>query len=79
MFSKRPFIQKLAELQSRNQPAVFYFHPHELEKLPLRSELKSVPFWIYWKENMGRKRMMGKLEVLLNRFRFTTFKQAMEL
>lgn len=79
MFSKRPFIQKLTELQSRNQPSVFYFHPHELEMLPPRSELKSIPFWIYWKENMGRKRMMGKLEVLLNSFRFTTFKQALDL
>ncbi len=79
MFSKRPFIDKLADLQSRSEPAVFYFHPHELEALPPRSELKSVPFWIYWKENMGRKKMPEKLEFLLSSFPFTSFKQALGL
>jgi polysaccharide deacetylase family protein (PEP-CTERM system associated) len=79
MFSKKPFLRKLAELQSRSQPAVFYFHPHELEELPPHRELKSVPFWIYWKENMGRKRMPEKLEFLLSSFHFTSFKQVLGL
>ncbi|MGH8003606.1 MAG: polysaccharide deacetylase family protein [Limisphaerales bacterium] len=79
MFAKRTFIEKLAEQQKKKQPAVFYFHPHELEELPPRGELKSVPFWIYWKENMGRKKMQGKLEFLLSSFRFTSFKQALGL
>ncbi|MCI0331540.1 MAG: polysaccharide deacetylase family protein [candidate division Zixibacteria bacterium] len=78
-FSKTPFIDRLTERQRRNNPAVFYFHPHELEELPPRSELKSVPFWIYWKENMGRRRMPEKLEFLLSSFRFTSFKQALGL
>jgi polysaccharide deacetylase family protein (PEP-CTERM system associated) len=79
MFSKSPFISRLADSQSRKLPAVFYFHPHELEKLPPRNELKSVPFWIYWKENMGRRRMKEKLEFLFSSFQFTSFKQALGL
>ncbi len=79
MFSKNPFIDKLSELQRKNEPAVFYFHPHELEELPRRSELKSVHYWVYWKENMGRRRMPEKLEFLLSSFRFTSFKQALGL
>ncbi|MCI0405043.1 MAG: polysaccharide deacetylase family protein [candidate division Zixibacteria bacterium] len=79
MFSKEPFIRKLADLQSLSLPAVFYFHPHELEELPPRSELKSVSYWVYWKENMGRRKMLEKLEFLLSSFRFTSFKQALGL
>ena len=79
MFSKNPFIHKLSEHQRKNQPAVFYFHPHELEELPPHSEFKSVPYWVYWKENMGRKKMPEKLEFLLSSFRFTSFKQALGL
>lgn len=79
MFSKEPFIRKLADLQSRNLPAVFYFHPHELEELPPRKELNDVPFWIYWKENMGRRRMKEKLELLLATFRFTSFREGLGL
>ena len=79
MFSKEPFIRKLADLQSRKLPAVFYFHPHELEELPLRKELNGVPFWIYWKENMGRRRMREKLELLLAAFRFTSFREGLGL
>ncbi len=77
ILSKKPFVKKLISYQRQNLPAVFYFHPHELEELSPRGELKSVPFWIYWKENMGRKRMPEKLEFLLSAFRFTTFKQAL--
>lgn len=79
MFSKKPFVEKLKACQRQTRPAVFYFHPHELEKLPLQSELKSVPFWIYWKENMGRRKMPEKLEFLLSSFHFTTFRQALGL
>lgn len=79
MFSKSPFIKKLSEHQMRKESAVFYFHSHELEALLPRGELKSVPFWIYWKENMGRRRMPEKLEFLLSCFRFTSFKQALGL
>ena len=79
MFSKNPFIEKLAKQQNKKQPAVFYFHPHELEELPPRSELKNVPYWVYWKENMGREKMPEKLEFLLSSFRFTTFKKALGL
>jgi polysaccharide deacetylase family protein (PEP-CTERM system associated) len=79
MFSKTPFIEKLSEQQRKNRPAVFYFHPHELEELPPHRELKSVPFWIYWKENMGRRRMTEKLEFLFSSFQFTSFKQALGL
>ncbi len=79
MFPKKPFIEKLSEHQRKSRPVVFYFHPHELEELPPRGELKSVPFWIYWKENMGRKKMPEKLAFLLSSFRFTSFKQALGL
>ncbi len=87
MFSKTPFVKKLAEYQRKNQPAVFYFHPHELEPLPPRSDrfdkltagLKNVSRWVYWKENMGRKSFADKLEFLLSNFRFTSFKQALGL
>ncbi|HLG94260.1 MAG TPA: polysaccharide deacetylase family protein [candidate division Zixibacteria bacterium] len=79
MFSNQPFIKKLAHHHRQNQPAVFYFHPHELEELPPRGELKSVPYWVYWKENMGRRKMPGKLEFLLSSFPFTSFKQALKL
>ncbi|HXF49784.1 MAG TPA: polysaccharide deacetylase family protein [Verrucomicrobiae bacterium] len=79
IFSRKPFIDKLSDFQSRKLPAVFYFHPHELEELPPRSELKNVSLWVYWKENMGRRQMTEKLEVLLSSFRFTSFKQALEL
>lgn len=78
-FSKKPFIEKLSEHQRKNQPAVFYFHPHELEPLPPQSELKSVSRWVYWKENMGRKSFAKKLEFLLSNFQFTSFKQALGL
>lgn len=78
-FSKRPFLNKLAELQSRHLPAVFYFHPHELEELPLRKELNGVSFWVYWKENMGRRKMTEKLNSLLSSFRFTSFKEGLGL
>lgn len=79
MFSKKPFFRKLAEQQSQGRPAAFYFHPHELEVLPPRSELKKVPFWVYWKENMGRRRMREKLELLLAAYRFTSFKEGLGL
>lgn len=79
MFPKKPFIEKLSEYQRKGRLAVFYFHPHELEELPPRSELKSVPYWVYWKENMGRKKMPEKLELLLSSFRFTSFKRALGL
>jgi hypothetical protein len=79
IFPRAPFIKTLAEAQRQNRPAVFYFHPHELEILPPRSELKNVPFWIYWKENMGRWRMTEKMEFLLSNFRFTTFREVLGL
>ncbi len=79
MFPKKPFLEKLTEHQKRNESAVFYFHPHELEELPPRRELKNVTFWVYWKENMGRKKMPEKLEFLFSSFCFTSFKQALGL
>ncbi len=79
IFSKTSFINALSEAQRKKRPAVFYFHPHELETLPPRSELKNVPLWIYWKENMGRRKFPEKLEFLLSRLRFTTFREALGL
>ncbi len=79
IFSKTSFINALSKAQRKKQPAVFYFHPHELETLPPRSELKNVPLWVYWKENMGRRKFPEKLEFLLSRFRFTTFREALGL
>lgn len=79
IFSQAPFVRTLSEAKLKNRPAVFYFHPHELEPLPPRGELKNVPLWIYWKENMGRKTMPEKMEFLLSNFRFTTFGEALGL
>ena len=80
-------VQGFERVNAIGLPVTTYFHSYEFDSEPLDAlEGLGRPSWgqrvavtrLNWHQNLGRTSLRGKLEELLRRFRFVTFREYLE-